>query len=717
MNGEVSGIKNPDFFNGQIRCHPGYHLVGNPRVKCSRGQWSGPLPVCTQPGSCDTLEVPRNGRVIPVRGTMNSAYRFRCNHGFELVGERSSVCHGSSWSHSSLPVCVKAGCQDTGMLDIPHGEARRMLRGAMYRYRCDDGLRMEGDSSVYCDGENWNGTIPTCLVPPTTPVLELLVDGVPSTEVSEGSTVLVTCYAKTGNPVPDIQISFADETASFTNFKNSMTFTASPSHSGLVVTCTARNTAGTTQETALVTVTSPPTHAIISGPTVGRLNTDYTYTCSVLGGNPAPEITWEVKDTVGNYRTEKGVISESGMSTIHVTTGQEDRKVTVTCFAENSEGRVEDARQLIVQYLPASVSVTGPGSSTPGSLELKCSALPALPQPTLTWKVKTEDHVTEYSGDSSFMITEHGGVQAENTLSLDVVPGALTAECVASVEGLGEVVSNMLEMTVLPATTKPTTTTTLHTTVTTTTTTTTTTPESTTTKSVSMPVVFGIRPNSVLRPGQTVVVTCSSEGHMDTLLWEVITQEGTQLRGEGADVMRKGGKVISSWEYQASLGDSMILCKVEGQERTGSIHVTVRKEQEPVTLEEYPMEEYSQEEENMENTDEESGMTEMEDWENYETNEFYDNAEEDYGVDATDEDHATAVDAIGTMMNAQMEEKQTFSDSEPVARIPEVAVEDTPPFEVAEPKSSFHLSDGNSGSSILLPSFVLLLTLSLKYIL
>jgi len=109
-------------------------------------------------------------------------------------------------------------------------------------------------------------------------------------------------------------------------------------------------------------------------------------------------------------------------------------------------------------------------------------------------------------------------------------------------------------------------------------------------------------------------------------------------------------------------------------------------------------------------------MAEMEHWENFETNEFYDNTE-DYGADATDEDHATAVDAIETMMNAQMEEKQTFSDSEPVARIPEVAVEDTPPFEVAEPKSSFHLSDDNSGSSILLPSLVLVLTMSLKYIL
>merc|ERR1712112_796917 len=191
--------------------------------------------------------------------------------------------------------------------------------------------------------------------------------------------------------------------------------------------------------------------------------------------------------------------------------------------------------------------------------------------------------------------------------------GALTAECVASVEGLGEVVSNMLEITVLPTTTTPAATSTLHTTTTTTTTMT----ESTTTKSVSMPVVFGIRPNSVLRPGQTVVVTCSSEGHMDTLIWEVQTQEGTQLRGEGADVMRKGGKVISSWEYEATLGDSLILCKVEGQDRTGSIHVTVRNEQEPVTLEEYPMEEYQHQEEDahMENMEVKSGMAEMEHWE------------------------------------------------------------------------------------------------------
>ena len=84
-------------------------------------------------GSCQPIEVPRNGRVIPVRGSRESAYRFLsktvikililnsdphchpfvdlvdrfgCNLGFHLVGESSSHCVGQAWSHTALPICA-----------------------------------------------------------------------------------------------------------------------------------------------------------------------------------------------------------------------------------------------------------------------------------------------------------------------------------------------------------------------------------------------------------------------------------------------------------------------------------------------------------------------------------------------------------------------------------------------------------------------------------
>ena len=79
-----------------------------------------------------------------------------------------------------------------------------------------------------------NVKVPVCLVAPAAPALELLVDGLPQTVVGEtdtntdtntsvyflsifkntwrkikvrpGDAVLTTCHAKTGNPVPEVQV-------------------------------------------------------------------------------------------------------------------------------------------------------------------------------------------------------------------------------------------------------------------------------------------------------------------------------------------------------------------------------------------------------------------------------------------------------------------------------------------------------------------------------
>ena len=56
----------------------------------------------------------------------------------------------------------EATCDETGMLDIPYGEGRSLLRGAVYKYRCNTGVEMEGSNTLVCDGDSWNGTVPHC---------------------------------------------------------------------------------------------------------------------------------------------------------------------------------------------------------------------------------------------------------------------------------------------------------------------------------------------------------------------------------------------------------------------------------------------------------------------------------------------------------------------------------------------------------------------------
>ena len=108
---------------------------------------------------------------------------------------------------------------------------------------------------------------------------------------------------------------------------------------------------------------------------------------------------------------------------------------------------------------------------------------------------------------------------------LDAGAGLLTVQCIAKVEEVGEVASDVMEVIVMDTTTSTTT--------------------STTTRSLASPVVFGVRPGQVLHPEEEVVLTCSAVVNGEgKLVWMV----DEQLRGEEAELHRKDGKLISSWK-------------------------------------------------------------------------------------------------------------------------------------------------------------------------
>ena len=85
-----------------------------------------------------------------MQGSRGSAYRFKCNRGFKRFGELRTHCAGDRWSHTHMPSCAsrskktredtnsifilsEATCDETGMLDIPYGEGRAMMGGAVYK--------------------------------------------------------------------------------------------------------------------------------------------------------------------------------------------------------------------------------------------------------------------------------------------------------------------------------------------------------------------------------------------------------------------------------------------------------------------------------------------------------------------------------------------------------------------------------------------------------
>ncbi|XP_076340729.1 uncharacterized protein LOC143241087 [Tachypleus tridentatus] len=101
----------------------------------------------------------RHGRV-KIRSQGRIA-KFICDSGFERVGRRFATCVRGRWNNP-VPVCVRAGCDD---LDAPpNGKILELYGGALVKFDCNPGYRIDGSFSLYCDGSQWNDTVPLCVV-------------------------------------------------------------------------------------------------------------------------------------------------------------------------------------------------------------------------------------------------------------------------------------------------------------------------------------------------------------------------------------------------------------------------------------------------------------------------------------------------------------------------------------------------------------------------
>jgi len=445
-NGVVSGEKETNFFFGEVTCDLGYHLVGaSKNIKCRHGVWSQKeLPVCSVVRGCPTLPEIQNGRSVHVQRSRGSAYRFKCNRGFKRFGEARTHCIGDSWSHAYMPTCAKATCDVTGMLDIPYGEGRAMMGGAVYKYRCNTETQMEGSNTLVCDGEKWNGTLPDCNAGPTEPELEVIVSGQAVTKVNPGDWVLVTCQAKGGHPLPDIGLTLdglPSGSKDFRNFRNSFTFTATEEDNGKRILCTALNKVGTSAASTVLHVHTPPTNAAISGPKTIHYDDEFTYECSVEGGIPAPEITWTVRDSLGKNKEVKGEMMGQGLSRMQLRTGAEERMMSINCLGENSQGIVSHSIHVNTHYLPKTVEINGSTTATPGEYaHFTCLTTESFPVPALRWRVEKSGDINEVSnidGDVSTEALEDGGVLTFAKIDILIEKGIThtSVECSAELEG------------------------------------------------------------------------------------------------------------------------------------------------------------------------------------------------------------------------------------------------------------------------------------------
>lgn len=112
-------------------------------------------------GSCSISSVRVKNGWYKVR-SRGRILKFYCSQNYDLFGKRYTTCIRGSWNYP-FPVCVTSvGC--TTLVPPVHGILVERANGAIATYECDPGYSLTGSSTIYCDGESWNDTIPTCEV-------------------------------------------------------------------------------------------------------------------------------------------------------------------------------------------------------------------------------------------------------------------------------------------------------------------------------------------------------------------------------------------------------------------------------------------------------------------------------------------------------------------------------------------------------------------------
>merc|ERR1711892_867536 len=467
---EAEGEEGGNFLKGEFRCNTGYTMSGPSMLKCRNGIWSGTKPVCSVAG-CDPNNLPHfvNGRKLRVKGTRDSVFKYKCNIGFRLFGPKNVYCTKNGWKMDEIPVCTRVGCNEEELLGngIPHGSQRSMFQGAVYRFYCESGAMMDGNSAVYCDGFAWNGTKPECLVPPTTPLLSIELDGVVASEplAHVGQQLKLVCTAQGGNPFPTLAFMLNGERVEGDNkemivhggYNAVHTFTVEDHHKNLDMSCIVENRmssipVASNHQTLIVEF--GPSSTYIHGAEMIMPDGDADDSCTSDVSNPASDITVQVTDQDGNdVAIEVAKPPKMKGNDVFASAMQFKfqvlphlKSVFMKCKAANDVGHASTGLAVQVMYPHSNIEITGPDFLLKNDVESEpnnvftCITDESNPAATIKWIVETDAGVETIQEQSTSIETISQGIgwKKISTLSLPAYQTeSVKVHCIATIEELG----------------------------------------------------------------------------------------------------------------------------------------------------------------------------------------------------------------------------------------------------------------------------------------
>ena len=91
-------------------------------------------------------------------------------------------------------------------------------------------------------------------------------------------------------------------------------------------------------------ILAPPSNVVLTGPDSIKHNDEFVYECVAKGGNPSPRIIWTIKDQNGRKKEFEGKTLEVGVSQLVLKSTTEERRLDVSCSADNLLGRVSHTK-------------------------------------------------------------------------------------------------------------------------------------------------------------------------------------------------------------------------------------------------------------------------------------------------------------------------------------------------------------------------------------
>lgn len=146
----------------EYMCNKGFELEGPAVRNCTAsGSWSGLNPTCVRRECPQPLPL-EDGRFYGNNYKEGSRITYECNVGYELVGLDFRLCL-SSMEWSEEPFCQKVQCPTPPLVQNGFYVGVNFSFGDSIEYKCNDGYEVIGDRKRTClNVKEWSGVNPTC---------------------------------------------------------------------------------------------------------------------------------------------------------------------------------------------------------------------------------------------------------------------------------------------------------------------------------------------------------------------------------------------------------------------------------------------------------------------------------------------------------------------------------------------------------------------------